>query len=134
MHETTLLISDLLSSFAVNSETTVLQNGEPLSLNLSTDSVEPDFVVVESDAQPAEAQIVNEIPEPTIQKEEVKKSKQEKGRLFGKMFKKKAEPPADVESVQEKETSKDDQTDSPENPPAVDPQPVSRVFMFIFKV
>ncbi|XP_050927355.1 breast carcinoma-amplified sequence 1 isoform X1 [Lates calcarifer] len=107
----------------VNSETTVLQNGEPLSLNLSTDSVEPDFVVVESDAQPAEAQIVNEIPEPTIQKEEVKKSKREKGRLFGKMFKKKAEPPADVESVQEKETSKDDQTDSPENPPAVDPQP-----------
>ncbi|GAA6216689.1 breast carcinoma-amplified sequence 1 isoform X1 [Lates japonicus] len=107
----------------VNSETTVLQNGEPLSLNLSTDSVEPDFVVVESDAQLAEAQIVPEIPEPPIQKEEVKKSKQEKGRLFGKMFKKKAEPPADVESVQEKETSKDDQTDSPESPPAVEPQP-----------
>lgn len=39
------------------------------------------------------------------------------------MFKKKAEPPADVKSVQETEKSSEDQMDA--GPPATDPQLVS---------
>ncbi|XP_023248803.1 proteoglycan 4-like isoform X5 [Seriola lalandi dorsalis] len=104
----------------VNGETIVHQNGEPFSLNFATESTEPDFVIVESDCQPAEAQVILELPEPTIQKEEVKKSKEEKVHLFGKMFKKKAEPPTDVENIQEKETSNEDQKTV--SPPATDPQ------------
>ncbi|XP_056241574.1 breast carcinoma-amplified sequence 1 isoform X9 [Seriola aureovittata] len=104
----------------VNGETIVHQNGEPFSLNFATESTEPDFVIVESDCQPAEAQVILELPEPTIQKEEVKKSKEEKVHLFGKMFKKKAEPPTDVENIQEKETSNEDQ--KAVSPPATDPQ------------
>ncbi|XP_058500206.1 breast carcinoma-amplified sequence 1 isoform X2 [Solea solea] len=72
---------------------------------------EPDFVVVESDSEPTEAQPISEIPELTIPKEEVKKSKS----LFGKMFKKK-----DVTPPQQKETTNEDETDVS---PAVEAQP-----------
>ncbi|KAG7233627.1 hypothetical protein INR49_006777 [Caranx melampygus] len=101
---------------AVNGETIVHQNGEPLSLKSAIESTDPEFVIIETDCQPAQAQVISEIPEPTIQKEEIKKSKEEKVRLFGKVFKKK-EPPT---KVQEKETSNEDQTDA--SPPATDPQ------------
>lgn len=111
------------SFFAVKGETVIHQNGGAPSLNHSTESTEPDYVVVEAQCQPVEAAVISQIPETTIQKEEVKKSKEEKGRLFGKMFKKKAEPPADVKSVTEKEKSGDDQMDA--GPPATEPQPVS---------
>lgn len=114
--------------FAVNGETIVQQNGVHPSLNLATESTEPDFVIVESDGQHADAPVISEILETAIQKEEVKKSKEEKVHLFGKMFKKKAEPPADVKSVQEKETSKEDQMDV--SLPATDPQPVSTLSFF----
>ncbi|XP_071333441.1 breast carcinoma-amplified sequence 1 isoform X11 [Trachinotus anak] len=106
---------------AVNGETILQQNGEPFSLNLATESTEPEFVIVESESPPVEAPIISETPEPTIPKEEIKKSKGEKVRLFGKMFKKKAEPPAVVESVQEKEMSNEDETDVSSS--ATDPQP-----------
>ncbi|XP_070766662.1 breast carcinoma-amplified sequence 1 isoform X2 [Enoplosus armatus] len=107
----------------VNGETIVQQNGGPLSLDLATESPEPDYVIIESDGKHADAPVISEIPETTIQEvvEEFKKSKEEKVHLFGKMFKKKAERPADVESVQEKEASSEDRTDV--SLPATDPQP-----------
>lgn len=104
---------------AGNGETIVHQNGDAFSIKSAIESKEPVFVVVEADCKPVEAQVISEIPEPTVQMEEIKKSKEEKGRLFGKMFKKK-EPPTNVENVQEKETSNEDQTDG--SPPASDPQ------------
>ncbi|KAG7221638.1 hypothetical protein INR49_006780 [Caranx melampygus] len=83
---------------AVNGETIVHQNGEPLSLKSAIESTDPEFVVIETDCQPAQAQVISEIPEPTIQKEEIKKSKEEKVRLFGKVFKKKEPPTKELNS------------------------------------
>ncbi|XP_035015720.2 breast carcinoma-amplified sequence 1 isoform X6 [Hippoglossus stenolepis] len=99
----------------VNSETVFNQSNEPFSLNLATESTEPDFVVVE--AEPAEAQVVPEIIEAVVQVVEAKKNKS----VFGKMFKKKPEPPADVVKVERSETSNEDVTDG--SPAAADPQP-----------
>ncbi|XP_026224781.1 breast carcinoma-amplified sequence 1 isoform X3 [Anabas testudineus] len=99
----------------VKGETIIHQNSEPVSLSLPTESSEPDSVAVKTECQPTEAEVVPEIPEPAVLKEEIKK---EKVKLFGKMFKKKA---ADVKSVQRKETSNEDQADA--SPPATDPQP-----------
>ncbi|XP_044066613.1 breast carcinoma-amplified sequence 1 isoform X1 [Siniperca chuatsi] len=109
----------------VNGETTVQQNGGPLSLNLAIESTEPNCVTVESDCNHADDPIISEIPETTVQEvvEEVKKSKEGKVKVFGKMFKKKTEPPADVKSVNKTETSNEDQTDV--SLPATDPQPES---------
>ncbi|XP_045913228.1 breast carcinoma-amplified sequence 1 isoform X3 [Micropterus dolomieu] len=107
----------------VNSETTVKQNGGPISLNLAKETTEPDSEIVESDCKPTDAPVISDIPVTTVQEvvEEVMKSKEVKVHLFGKMFKKKAERPADVKSVQEKTTSNEDQTDV--SLPATDPQP-----------
>ncbi|XP_019205036.1 breast carcinoma-amplified sequence 1 isoform X6 [Oreochromis niloticus] len=115
------------------SETTVCQNGKAHSLNSaiqSTDVIgksecQPDIVqdVSEapdakiqavSEAPDAKIQAVSEVPDTNTQKEEVKKSKGEKGRHhFGKLFKKKSEPKAEAETVEEKEkeTQREDQTD-----------------------
>lgn len=113
--------------FAVKGDALVQQNGEPVSLILAKQASEPDSsVAVKPDCQPAEAQVVSQSPELAVLKEEIKK---EKVKLFGKMFKKKAEAPADVKRVQGKETSSEDQTDA--SPPAADPQPVSRRLMFV---
>ncbi|XP_041802071.1 breast carcinoma-amplified sequence 1 isoform X3 [Chelmon rostratus] len=100
----------------VNRDTAVQQNGGTHSSNL-TESTEPDFVVVESDCEHADTPVISETLEAPIQKDEAKKNKEEKVHIFGKMFKKKAEPPADVKSVQENE----DRTDV--SLPAADPQP-----------
>ncbi|XP_038577812.1 breast carcinoma-amplified sequence 1 isoform X2 [Micropterus salmoides] len=107
----------------VNSETTVKQNGGPISLNLAKETTEPDSEIVESDCKPTDAPVISDIPVTTVQEvvEEVMKSKEVKVHLFGKMFKKKAERSADVKSVQEKTTSNEDQTDV--SLPATDPQP-----------
>ncbi|XP_051281190.1 breast carcinoma-amplified sequence 1 isoform X11 [Dicentrarchus labrax] len=105
----------------INGETVVQKNGGPLNLNLATESTEREYVIVESDSKHVDAPVITEILEADVQKEEVKKSKGEKAPLFGKMFKKKAEPPADVESVKENETSNEDQTDV--SVPATDAQP-----------
>ncbi|XP_051281189.1 breast carcinoma-amplified sequence 1 isoform X10 [Dicentrarchus labrax] len=107
----------------INGETVVQKNGGPLNLNLATESTEREYVIVESDSKHVDAPVITEILEADVQKEEVKKSKGEKAPLFGKMFKKKAEPPADVESVKENETSNEDQTDV--SVPATDAQPES---------
>ncbi len=108
-----ILIMDFF--FSANSETTVQQNGGPVSLNLSTESTEPDYVVVESESPAdADAPVTSETVETVIQTEEVKERKAEEVNT---------EPPADVESVQEKETSIEHQTDV--SPPATDPQQVS---------
>ncbi|XP_070825001.1 breast carcinoma-amplified sequence 1 [Chaetodon trifascialis] len=104
----------------VNGETIVQQNGGTHSLKL-TESNECDYVVIESKCPQVDAPVISEILETTMQKEEVKKSKEEKVNIFDKMFKKKVEPPADVDNVKEKETSDEDQTDV--SPPATDPQP-----------
>lgn len=109
--------------FSVNGENIIQQNGKPTSLNPATESVEPDYVIIESDCQHVDTQVISETPDTTVQKEEVKKNKEQKNHLFGKMFKKKAEPPANVPSVQEKETSNEDQTDV--CLPAANPQSVS---------
>ncbi|XP_069567011.1 breast carcinoma-amplified sequence 1 isoform X2 [Brachyistius frenatus] len=95
----------------VKSETTIHQNGDTPSLNFATESTE--CVVIESDCPPAGDEAVSETLEPAVlQVEDIKKNKG-KTMLFGKMFKKKSGPRANVESVQEKEkeTSSEDQTD-----------------------
>ncbi|KAM7411265.1 hypothetical protein PAMA_021314 [Pampus argenteus] len=92
----------------VNKETIIHQNGKSPLLNQGKESNEPDSVIVESVSQHVDA-VISETPDTTIQKEEVQKNKEEKTTLFGKMFKKKAEPPAD------------DQTDV--SLPVSDPQP-----------
>ncbi|XP_008285850.1 breast carcinoma-amplified sequence 1 isoform X9 [Stegastes partitus] len=102
----------------VKSETTVHQNGEPRSLDVA---IEPsEYVIIESDCQTDSAPVVSEIPDTVTQKEEVKKSKEAKMNFFNKMFKQNAEPPVDVESVKEKGTSGEDQTDV--SLPPADPQ------------
>ncbi|XP_039893947.1 breast carcinoma-amplified sequence 1 isoform X4 [Simochromis diagramma] len=115
------------------SETTVCQNGKAHSLNSAIQSTD---VIVKSECQPDIAQAVSEVPDTKIQavseasdtkiqavseapdtntqKEEVKKSKGERGRRhFGKLFKKKTEPKAEAETVEEKEkeTQSEDQMD-----------------------
>ncbi|XP_035512631.1 breast carcinoma-amplified sequence 1 isoform X9 [Morone saxatilis] len=114
------ITSNGLEIGGVNSETVVQKNGGPLNLNFATESTEREYVIVESDSNHVDAPVITEILEASVQKKEVKKSKGEKVPLFGKMFKMKAEPPADVESVKEKETSNEDQTDV--SVPATDPQ------------
>ncbi|XP_030589454.1 breast carcinoma-amplified sequence 1 isoform X1 [Archocentrus centrarchus] len=89
------------------SETTVCQNGEVHSLNLA---IEP-TATVEAECQPDGSETVSETPDTNVQKEEIKKSKGEKGRRnFGKLFKKKK---GEVENAEEKgkETPSEDQTD-----------------------
>ncbi|KAL3974912.1 hypothetical protein ACER0C_023538 [Sarotherodon galilaeus] len=104
------------------SETTVCQNGKAHSLNSaiqSTDVIgksecQPDIVQAVSEAPDTKIQAVSEAPDTNTQKEEVKKSKGEKGHHhFGKLFKKKSEPKAEAETVEEKEkeTQSEDQTD-----------------------
>ncbi|XP_054868963.1 breast carcinoma-amplified sequence 1 isoform X7 [Amphiprion ocellaris] len=100
------------------SETILHQNGEPHSLTFATESSE--YVIIESECQAASAQVISDIPDTTTQKEEVKKSKEEKINLFNRMFRKKAEPPRGVESAEEKRTSGEDQTDV--SLPSTDPQ------------
>ncbi|XP_030589463.1 breast carcinoma-amplified sequence 1 isoform X9 [Archocentrus centrarchus] len=93
------------------SETTVCQNGEVHSLNLA---IEP-TATVEAECQPDGSETVSETPDTNVQKEEIKKSKGEKGRRnFGKLFKKKK---GEVENAEEKgkETPSEDQTDDPAN-------------------
>nr|XP_046253606.1 breast carcinoma-amplified sequence 1 isoform X2 [Scatophagus argus] len=104
----------------VNHDTVVQKNGGIHTLNLATETPESGFVIVETDKN-ADAPVIVEIPQTAIQKEEVKKNKEEKGHLFGKMFKKKAELPAVVQSVQDKETSIEAQTDV--SLPAAEAQP-----------
>lgn len=108
--------------YTVKNETSVHQNGELPSLGHSTD--EPDSAVVKSDSQPVEAPVISDIPESTLQKDSIKKRKEEKVKLFAKLFKKKAGLPVDGQSVQRNEN--EDQTDV--GPPAAEPQPVSRTF------
>ncbi|XP_068997900.1 breast carcinoma-amplified sequence 1 isoform X8 [Embiotoca jacksoni] len=101
----------------VKSETTIHQNGDTPSLNFATESTE--YVVIESDCPPAGDEAVSETLEPAVlQVEDIKKNKG-KTMLFGKMFKKKSGPRANVDSVQEKEkeTSSEDQTDVSLPPP-----------------
>ncbi|XP_072223197.1 breast carcinoma-amplified sequence 1 isoform X2 [Leuresthes tenuis] len=88
----------------------VHQNGEPIPLNLATES--SDCVVVESDTQSVSVQVISEIPDTNNKTEEVKTSKEEKDNRFSKLFKKKDHKP-DGERVQEKEkkTSNEDQVD-----------------------
>ncbi|XP_062246931.1 breast carcinoma-amplified sequence 1 isoform X4 [Platichthys flesus] len=99
----------------VNGETKFNQRNEAFNLDLATDSTEPDFVVV--DSTPAEPQVVPEIIEAVVQVVEAKKSKS----AFGKMFKKKPEPPAVVVRVEQPEKSNEDVTD--QSPAAADPEP-----------
>ncbi|XP_026009930.1 breast carcinoma-amplified sequence 1 isoform X6 [Astatotilapia calliptera] len=126
------------------SETTVCQNGKAHSLNSaikSTDVIvksecQPDIaqavsevpdtkiqavseasdtkIQAVSEASDTKIQAVSEDPDTNTQKEEVKKSKGERGRRhFGKLFKKKTEPKAEAETVEEKEkeTQSEDQVD-----------------------
>ncbi|XP_041860830.1 breast carcinoma-amplified sequence 1 isoform X4 [Melanotaenia boesemani] len=92
----------------VESNITVHQNGKPQSSNHPTNPNEP--ATVKSDAQKDNSQVILEI---TSKKEEVKKSKEEKGRSLGKLFKKKADRRAHGEESGEKgkETSGEDQVD-----------------------
>lgn len=131
VHGPTILITgSSFLFFAVNGETVVEKNGGPPSLNLATESTGTSFAVVEAECQHADAPVISEIPETVIQEEEVKKSKDEKVHRFGKLFKKKAQPAADVKKVQKEENSSEDQTDV--SLPATDPQLVSTLVMFIF--
>ncbi|CAB1414122.1 unnamed protein product [Pleuronectes platessa] len=99
----------------VNTETKFNQRNEAFNLDLATESTEPDFVVV--DSEPAEAQVVPEIIEAVVKVVEARRSKS----AFGKMFKKKPEPPAEVVKVEQPEKSNEDVTD--QSPAAADPEP-----------
>ena len=114
--------------FAVKSNITVHQNGELQISTLAVGSSENGDV--ESDAPPAEDQLVSEITEAVSKKDEVKKGKGEKSKLFDKLFKKKADRVADGDKVAEKEkqTSSEDQVDVGQ--PTTDPQQVSDLFHF----
>lgn len=105
--------------FAVKSESKsevlVQQNGKPLSLSLSTESSEPDIVVVQTNHQPVEAEVVPEIPEPINLTEEIKK---EKVKAFANIFKKKA---ADAKNLQRADVSNKELMNT------ADPQLVSRM-------
>lgn len=94
----------------------VHQNGDPFS-----PKTEPDFVIVETDSKPTEAPVAVETPEAVVLKEEIKKSKEEKGRLFGKMFKKKEVP------VDDNRAPDGGQTDG--GRAAAEPQLVSRLLV-----
>lgn len=126
--------------FSGKSETTVCQNGKAHSLNSaikSTDVIvksecQPDIAQAVSEASDTKIQTVSEDPDTNTQKEEVKKSKGERGRRhFGKLFKKKTEPKAEAETVEEKEkeTQSEDQVDV--SVPPTEPQQVRALFMFI---
>lgn len=148
--------------FSGKSETTVCQNGKAHSLNSaikSTDVIvksecQPDIaqavsevpdtkiqavseasdtkIQAVSEASDTKIQAVSEDPDTNTQKEEVKKSKGERGRRhFGKLFKKKTEPKAEAETVEEKEkeTQSEDQVDV--SVPPTEPQQVRALFMFI---
>lgn len=111
----------------------VEKNGAPPSLNLTTESNGTSYVIIEADGPKADALVITEIPEPAVIKEEgikeEKKNKEEKVHRFGKMFKKKAQPPAEVKSVPKEEDSSQTKTDV--SLPATDPQLVSTQVYFV---
>lgn len=103
------------------------RNGAAPSLRQETDSTDAACHIVETVPEPvpepAEAPVVSETPAPAVQQEEVKKTKEEKGSRFGKLFKKKA-------PTQEKEEkSGGDQAAAAPPPPPADPQTVSIDFL-----
>lgn len=122
-----------LCIFAVNGEHVVEKNGGPPSLNLTAESNGTSYVIIEADGPEADALVIAEIPEPAVIKEEEikeeKKSKEEKVNRFGKLFKKKAHPPAEVKSVPKEENSSQTKTDV--SLPATDPQLVSTQVYFV---
>lgn len=90
------------------------QNGGPPSLTLA-----------EPECPHAEAPVISEVLEAATQVvEEVNKKNDEKVHRFGKLFKKKAPPKADVASAEKEERASEDQTDG--SVPAADPQLVSK--------
>lgn len=95
---------------AVKSETTDHLNSEPQTSAFETGSTENGKVKL--DAQPANT-AVSEITEAVTETDEVKKGKEEKSHLFGKLFKKKEDRASDGEKAveKEKETSNEDQVD-----------------------
>lgn len=109
--------------FAVNCDEVVEENGAPPSPSQETDSAETTCEVIETVPEPAEAPVISEPPAPVVQQEEVKKTKEEKGSRFGKLFKKKAPPQAEAKKEEKEEKSGEDQADA--SPPAPDPESVS---------
>lgn len=102
----------------------VEKNGAPPSLSLETESTETTCEIIEmvSESVP-DAPVIPETPKPVVQQEEVKKTKEEKGSRFGKLFKKKAPPQAAAKTEEKEEKSGEDQADA--SPPAADPTMVS---------
>ncbi|XP_054601669.1 breast carcinoma-amplified sequence 1 isoform X9 [Nothobranchius furzeri] len=109
----------------------VVQNSEPPSSKPGTETA--DGAAVKSDVQTAVTDTVSEVIEKVSEiiessskstemvfEEQVKKGKEEKSRLFGKLFQKKTDRPADHEKVKEetKDTSGEDQMDVSEFPAA----------------
>lgn len=111
--------------FAVNEDAAVETNGAPPALSLETETTETVGEIIETVLEPVEATVVREAPEPVVQREEVKKAKEEKGSRFGKLFKKKAPAPKEEKS-EEKEKSSEDQADA--SPPAAQAETVSVAF------
>lgn len=110
--------------FAVNCDEVVEKNGAPPSLSQETDSTETTCEIVETvpEPEPVETPVISETPVPVVQQEEVKKTKEEKGSRFGKLFKKKAPPQAEAKTEEKEEKSSEDQSDAS---PAPDPESVS---------
>lgn len=111
----------------------VEKNGGPPSLNLTCESNGTSYVIIEADGPKADDLVISEIPETAVIKEEEikeeKKSKEEKVPRFGKMFKKKTQPPPEVKSVPKEENKSQTKTDV--SLPATDPQPVSTQVYFV---
>lgn len=102
----------------------VEKNGAPPSLSLETESTETTCEIIKTVPESVpEVPVIPETPQPVVQQEEVKKTKEEKGSRFGKLFKKKAPPQADVKTEEKEEKSGEDQADA--SLPAAEPMMVS---------
>lgn len=114
----------VLTLFAVICDATVEKNGAPPLLSLETESTETTCEITETVPESVpDAPVIPETPQPVAQQEEAKKTKEEKGSRFGKLFKKKAPPPAEAKTEEKVEKSGEDQADA--SPPAADAATVS---------
>lgn len=90
----------------------VEKNGAPPSLSLGMESTETTCEVIEAVSESVpDAPVIPETPQPVVQQEEVKKTQEEKGSRFGKLFKKKAPPQAAAKTEEKEEKSGEAQAD-----------------------
>lgn len=103
----------------MNNAEVLEKNGAPPSLSQETDLIEATCKIIETVLEPAEAPVIPETPVQVVQQEEAKKTKEEKGSRFGKLFKKKSPPQAEAKTEEKEEKSGEDQADATPPPEVV---------------